>query len=268
MASEGEAVTIKRTAEKNVTRIDGDRREVVGDQVVIEAPLTIYLNGSELVTLLCTPEKIDCLALGFLRSEGFVTDMDDLQSVRPRAEEGLVEVELKDQRGLEEKLFGKRTITSGCGKGTIFYNVLDSLRSAPLTGTLKISAAKVWELNGELQKKALLFKTTGGVHSAALADSEQMLYFHEDIGRHNAVDKIIGECLLNGTTTEDKALFTSGRLSSEILLKAAKLKIQLIVSRAAPTSLSVELAEVLNITLIGFVRGRRMNIYSHPWRII
>jgi FdhD protein len=268
MASEGEALTIKRTAEKNVTRLDGDRREVVGDQVVIEAPLTIYLNGSELVTLLCTPEKIDCLALGFLRSEGFVTALDDLQSVRPRAEEGLVEVELKDQKGLEEKLFGKRTITSGCGKGTIFYNVLDSLRSAPLTGTLKISAAKVWELNGELQKKALLFKTTGGVHSAALADSEQLLYFHEDIGRHNAVDKIIGECLLNGTATEDKALFTSGRLSSEILLKAAKLKIQLIVSRAAPTSLSVELSEALNITLVGFVRGRRMNIYSHPWRIV
>ena len=119
-----------------------------------------------------------------------------------------------------------------------------------------------------MQKKALLFKTTGGVHSAALADSEKLLYFHEDIGRHNAVDKIIGECLLNSTTTDDKGLFTSGRLSSEILLKAAKLKIQLIVSRAAPTSLSIELAETLNITLIGFVRGRRMNIYSHPWRII
>ncbi|MBM4236456.1 MAG: formate dehydrogenase accessory sulfurtransferase FdhD [Firmicutes bacterium] len=267
MVLEEEAVTVKRTAEKNITRIDGDRRELVADQVVIEAPLTIYLNGSELVTLLCTPEKIDYLALGFLRSEGFITAMDEIQSLRPRPEEGLVEVELKDQKGLEEKLFGKRTITSGCGKGTVFYNVLDSLRSAPLTGTLKISAARIWELNGELQKIALLFKTTGGVHSAALVDSEKLLYFHEDIGRHNAVDKIIGECLLNSTTTGDKALFTSGRLSSEILLKAAKLKIQLIVSRAAPTSLSVELAEALNITLVGFVRGRRMNIYSHPWRV-
>lgn len=262
-----EAVTIKRIAVKSITRVDGDRRELVGDQVVIEAPLTIYLNGNELVTLLCTPEKIDCLALGFLRSEGFVTAMDEVKSLRLRPEEGLVEVELKDQKGLEEKLFGKRTITSGCGKGTIFYNVLDSLRSTPLTGELTISATRVWELNGELQKNALLFKTTGGVHSAALADCDQLLYFHEDIGRHNAVDKIVGECLLNGITTGDKALFTSGRLSSEILLKAAKLQIQLIVSRAAPTSLSVELAEALNITLVGFVRGRRMNIYSHPWRI-
>jgi FdhD protein len=122
-------------------------------------------------------------------------------------------------------------------------------------------------MNNELQQKALLFKATGGVHSAALADNEMLLYFYEDIGRHNAVDKIIGECLLNGTATDDKALFTSGRISSEIMLKAAKLKIQLIVSRAAPTSLSVELAEALNITLVGFVRGRRMNIYSHPWRI-
>jgi FdhD protein len=268
MAPEEEKVAAYRMEDKNITRLDNDRREVVGDQVVIEAPLTIYLNGSELVTLLCTPEKIDCLALGFLRSEGFVTALNDLQALRARPEEGLVEVELKDQKGLEEKLFGKRTITSGCGKGTIFYNVLDSLRSAPLTGTLKISAARVWELNSELQKKALLFKATGGVHSAALADSEKLIYFHEDIGRHNAVDKIIGECLLKGTDTGDKALFTSGRLSSEILLKAAKLKIQLIVSRSAPTTLSVDLAEALNITLVGFVRGRRMNIYSHPWRIL
>jgi len=256
-----------RTDAKNITRVDGGRREIFSDQVVIEAPLTIYINGSELVTLLCTPEKVDCLALGFLRSEGFIVNMSEVQALRSCPEEGLVEVDLKEQKGLAEKLFGKRTITSGCGKGTIFYNVLDSLRSTPLTGKLKISAGKVWELNGELQKKALLFKTTGGVHSAALANSEKLLYFHEDIGRHNAVDKIIGECLFNSVPTDDKALFTSGRLSSEILLKAAKLKIQLIVSRAAPTSLSVELAEAMNITLVGFVRGLRMNIYSHPWRI-
>jgi FdhD protein len=268
MTSGEEKGTASRVAAHSITRVDSARREVVGDQVVIEAPLTIFLNGSELVTLLCTPEKIDCLALGFLRSEGFVTALDDLQALRARPEEGLVEVELKDQKGLEEKLFGKRTITSGCGKGTIFYNVLDSLRSAPLTGTLKIKAARIWEMNNELQQKALLFKATGGVHSAALADNEKLLYFYEDIGRHNAVDKIIGECLLNGTATDDKALFTSGRISSEIMLKAAKLKIQLIVSRAAPTSLSVELAEALNITLVGFVRGRRMNIYSHPWRVV
>jgi len=260
-------LTFDRTLVTKVIRIEGNQQSELDDQVVVEAPVTIYLNGSELVTLLCTPEKTDCLALGFLRSEGFISSWSEVKTIRVRKEEGLVEVEVEEGKFLPEKFFGRRTITSGCGKGTIFYNVLDSLRSSPLTGDLKFSAAKIWELNGDLQKNALLFKATGGVHSAALTDSEKIIFWHEDIGRHNAVDKIIGECLINDLPTDDKALFSSGRLSSEILLKAAKLKIQLIVSRAAPTSLCIELAEALNMTLIGFVRGRRMNIYSHPWRV-
>ena len=145
--------------------------------------------------------------------------------------------------------------------------MLDSLRSSPLEGDLKISAGKIWFLMESLEERAELFKSTGCVHSAALADQEQILCFFEDIGRHNAIDKIIGECLLAGIPTDDKIIVSSGRLSSEILLKAAKLKIQLLVSRAAPTSLCIELAESLNVTLAGFVRGKRTNIYTHGWRI-
>jgi FdhD protein len=248
--------------------MSGAEQEVVDDRVVIEAPVTIYLNGKELVTLLCTPEKIDCLALGFLRSEGLLATIDDLSSLRIREEEGLVEVELKNKSDITEKLYGKRTVTSGCGKGTVFFNVLDSLRSKPLTGKMQVSSNTIHCLMNDLQHKADLFKTTGGVHSAALADSEKIIFFYEDIGRHNAIDKIIGECLINSISTDDKIIVSSGRLSSEILLKAAKLKIQMLVSRAAPTSLSIELAETLNITVIGFVRGKRMNIYSHAWRVI
>lgn len=235
--------------------------------MVIEAPVTIYLNGKELVTLLCTPEKIDRLALGFLRSEGLLATLDDLSSIRVREEEGLVEVELKNRSDVAEKLYGKRTVTSGCGKGTVFFNVLDSLRSKPLTGKMQVSTDTIHSLMNDLQQKADLFRTTGGVHSAALADSEKIIFFYEDIGRHNAIDKIIGECLLGSVSTDDKIIVSSGRLSSEVLLKSAKLKIQLLVSRAAPTSLSIELAETLNITLVGFVRGQRMNIYSHAWRV-
>lgn len=241
---------------------------MIDDRVVIEAPVTIYLNGEELVTLLCTPEKIDRLALGFIRSEGLLATFDDLSSIRVREEEGLVEVELKNRSDLAEKLYGKRTVTSGCGKGTIFFNVLDSLRSKPLTGKMQLTADTIHSLMNDLQQKADLFRMTGGVHSAALADSEKVIFFYEDIGRHNAIDKIIGECLLGSVSTDDKIIVTSGRLSSEVLLKAAKLKIQLLISRAAPTSLSIELAETLNITLVGFVRGKRMNIYSHNWRVI
>lgn len=252
--------------QKKIIRLRGTERVELEDLVVVETPVTIYLNGSELVTLLCTPEKIDCLALGFLRSEGLLSSIDEVASIRVK-EEGLVEVDLKSDTGLAEKLYGKRTITSGCGKGTIFFNVLDSLRSCPLQGNLKISAERALNLMDSLQEKAELFKSTGGVHSAALADREKILFFCEDIGRHNAIDKMIGESLLAGITTDDKIIVSSGRLSSEILLKAAKLKIQLLISRAAPTSLSIELAESLNITLVGFVRGKRINIYTHGWRI-
>jgi FdhD protein len=257
----------ERAVEKQIVRLRGDQREELTDLVTVEAPVTIYLNGRELVTLLCTPEKIDLLALGFLRSEGLISSIDDLAALRVRQDEGIVDVDLKSKTGLAEKLYGKRTITSGCGKGTVFFNVLDSLRSSPLEGRLEISAGKILFLMDSLQEKAELFKATGGVHSAALADQEKILFFSEDIGRHNAIDKIVGECLQAGMVTDDKIIVTSGRLSSEVLLKAAKLKIQLLISRAAPTSLCVELAEHLNITLAGFVRGRRINIYSHRWRI-
>ncbi len=259
-----------KVVQKRIVRIrsgENGTAEELDDQVTVEAPVTIYLNGSELVTLLCTPEKIDCLALGFLRSEGLLTSLDDLDTIRVQEDKGLVEIDLKSKADLAEKLYGKRTVTSGCGKGTVFFNVLDSLHSSSLEGTLEIAPDRVISLMESLQDKAEVFKKTGGVHSAALASREQILYFYEDIGRHNAIDKIIGECILDRIATDDKIIISSGRLSSEILLKTVKLKIQMLISRAAPTSLCIELAEKLNVTLVGFVRGRRLNIYSHPWRI-
>ncbi|MDY6825741.1 MAG: formate dehydrogenase accessory sulfurtransferase FdhD [Bacillota bacterium] len=254
--------------EKKIWRYhEGRKREEVIDSVTIEAPLTIYLNGEELITLLCTPKKTDRLALGFLRSEGLISALNDVSSLRVDEKKGLVEIELKNDKVLAGKLFGRRMITSGCGKGTVFYNALDSVLGSPVTGKLQITPEQVRLLMDELQSKGDLFRLTGGTHIAAMAECRRLLITFEDIGRHNALDKIIGESLLQGITAEDKIIVSSGRISSEILLKAAKLKIQLLISRAAPTSLSVNLAEKLNITLIGFVRGKRFNVYTHEWRI-
>ncbi len=252
---------------KRITRLRQGVWEEEEDLVAVEAPVTIYLQGKELVTLLCTPHKLDCLAIGFLRSEGLLKSIDEIKLLRINEKEGVIEVDMDSNSGLAEKLYGKRTITSGCGKGTIFYNVLDSLRSSPLEGKLQIDAAIIFYLITALQEKAVLFKATGGVHSAALADDKDIILFCEDIGRHNAIDKIIGAAMQDGIETDDKVLISSGRLSSEILLKAAKMKIQMLISRAAPTSLCLELAERLNITLAGFARGKRVNIYTHRWRI-
>lgn len=256
------------TARVEVTVIRDGARNVARDRVIVEKPLTIYLNGEELVTLLCTPDKLDCLALGFLRSEGILASMDEVAGLRLREDEGLAEVELKDGgKGLAEKIYGKRTVTSGCGKGTLFFSALDSMRSRPVASKLVVSAEKLFALVRALHEQSELFRETGGVHSAALAEEQGIIIFAEDIGRHNAVDKIIGNCLLQGLSLEDKILVSSGRTSSEIMLKTAKLGIPILVSRSAPTSLSVELAKKMQITLVGFVRGKRMNIYSHDWRV-
>jgi FdhD protein len=261
------AVAGELSKEKMIVAWRDGETAAAADQVVVEAPLTIYLNGAELITLLCTPDKLDRLAIGFLRSEGILASLDEVTGLRVRQDEGLVEVELKRPPGPAGRIYGKRTITSGCGKGTVFFNALDALRSKPLAGKISLQAAQVLALMRAMQEKALLFKATGGVHGAALADPERILIFCEDIGRHNAVDKIAGECLLTGVSLEDKILLSTGRMSAEILLKAAKLRLPVLISRAAPTSLSIELAEALNITLIGFVRGRRMNVYTHSRRV-
>ena len=120
----------------------------------------------------------------------------------------------------------------------------------------------------KLEEKSLTFKNTGGVHSCALCSQESIEVLAEDIGRHNAVDKVFGECFMRGIFTQNKAILTSGRVSSEILIKVAKRKIPIIASHSAPTNLAVDLAERLNITLIGFVRGKRINIYTHNYRVI
>lgn len=251
----------------DILRIKGGYGAEEIDQVVVEMPLTIFINGREFVTLLCSPILLDCLAIGFLRSEGLLSSADDLQEIRLEEDKGFVHIWTAGDLDLEEKLYGKRTITSGCGKGTVFFNVLDSLQGRPVTSTLRINDETALKLMKEMQDNSALFKATGGVHSAALADSERMLFYSEDIGRHNAVDKIVGRCLLERIPLENKILLTSGRLSSEIVIKGAKIGFPIIVSRSAPTTLSVELAEELGITLVGFARGRRLNIYTHPHRI-
>lgn len=257
----------QRTGMRRILRFEGDTVRELDDPVIREVPLTIYLNGQEFVTLLYTPEMADMLAVGFLRSEGLIQEYGDIASLRFDAERGIVFVETKGGE-LAEKLYGKRTITSGCGKGTVFFSVLDALKSRPVESGLTVTARQILELNQLLQDASLLFKTTGGIHSAALCLPDKMLYTCEDIGRHNAVDKILGLCLKNSISLTDKILVSSGRVSSEILVKTAKLGIPILVSRAAPTTLSVELADKLGITLVGFVRGRRFNVYSHSQRVI
>ena len=249
-------------------RISDEGAQRLEDVVVRESPLTIYLNGQELVTLLCIPSHQKSLALGFLLSEGFLSKSDEIKSVVFYEEKGVVNVILDKDIRVQAGMFQKRTIPSGCGNGAVFYNAADRLQCQPVESGMRISPAAIRHLMRQVNRMSDLFRTTGGVHACALCRGKDILIFREDIGRHNAIDKILGESFLSGTFSEDAVMVTSGRLTSEMLIKVARQRIPVLVSRSAPTDLSVALAKQLNVTLIGFVRGSRMTVYSAPERLL
>lgn len=246
----------------NIIKIKGDNSQQLEDIVVIEYPFTIFIDDEEIITLLCTPKSLKELTLGFLYSESIIDSLDAIEKVQINEDKGRGYVYLKERKKLTENLLGKRTITSGCGKGTVFYNVIDSFKSKKIEKSIFINMDNVVQLMREFNHKSELFLTTGGVHSCALCDLEKILYFQEDIGRHNALDKILGYAFMENLDLKDKMILTSGRISSEILIKAAKRGIPAIISRSAPTSLAIDMAKELNILLIGFARSDRMNIYT------
>ncbi len=255
---------------REVVRVKEGVARKVNDKIVREEPVTIFLNDEELVTLMCTPEELKYLALGFLCSEGFLEEKADLEDLRVDGEKGLIHVETRNKTpDLAKDLYGRRTITTGCGKGTTFFTAWDSLRSKPVPDDgFRVEAAYLLTLIKSLQERAELFQETGGVHSTALCSLEGIIYFSEDVGRHNALDKIAGRCFWDERSLKDKILVSSGRISSEIMLKTAKLQVPVLVSRSAPTVLALELAAEMSVTLVGFARGRRMNIYTCPQRIV
>ncbi len=257
------------TAKKIITVIrDGERLNVV-DDVIAEAQLTIRLDGREWARLLCTPEKMESLALGYLFSRGCFTSLDDVAEMRLLGEGLAVEVELKGGSApAAGEAHGGGGSGPGWGRAPVFPGAFGVRhRQTAAEDALSITAGEIHSFMEEMQARASLFKATGGAHSAALAGKGGILLFCEDVSRHNAVDKVVGESLQRGISMENKALLCSFRISLEILLKGAGRRLPLFISRAAPTSLSIEKADALDITLVGFVRGRRMNVYTHPYRV-
>ena len=246
----------------------GDDIEEVTDQVASEIGFTLNVNEKQVVTLLCTPSELDAMAIGFLLSEGILKNRESLLDVQMNEKEFTVSVTLKDLPDDIDATFKKKTITSGCGQG-ITYTDAESLRSLPPNRSmLQVSPDNIRNMLKEFRTISELFTKTGGVHSAALVDKEKIILFSEDIGRHNAVDKILGKAFLSGVSVEDKILVSSGRISGEIMTKVIRNRIPVLISRTAPTCMSITYAEDHGVTLIGFARGNRMNVYTHPQRII
>jgi FdhD protein len=239
----------------------------IEDVVAREFPLTIILNNRELVTLLCSPTNLKYLAVGFLFSEGLLKSKDEIKKIIVDDRRGVVRVETEGDEELAGDALFKRFITSGCGRGASFYIAADARDPVKVESRVEISTPEVLALVNEFQHHSQVYRATGGVHSAALCDKRDILVFNEDIGRHNAIDKIFGQCILNDLATDGHIIITSGRISSEILLKVARRNVPIIVSKSAPTGLGVRLAGDLGLTLVGFVRGKRMNVYTHTERI-
>ncbi len=250
-----------------ILRLTEGGRNNIEDMVAREFPLTIILNNQELVTLLCSPTDLKYLAIGFLSSEGLLKSKGEIKKIIVDEQRGVVRVETEEGRELDRDVLFKRLITSGCGRGVSFYNANDT-QSQKIESQVEMSAHNVFTLVSNLQHRSQVYRATGGVHSAALCDRKSIMIFSEDIGRHNAIDKIFGECILKDIPTDGKIIITSGRISSEILLKVAKRNIPIIISKSAPTDLGVKLANDLGVTLLGFVRGKRINTYTNNWRIV
>ncbi len=251
---------------KTISTFADDLWQEKEDPVVVEAPVDLFLNGHRFTTFFCTPEATDRLAIGYLYTEGLIKNLNEVVLLDCN-KLGRVEVELKEESLLQAlaKAQGKAFACSpGQAAGENPYNLEDF---KPAADSFKVRATKVLSLNKEAQKISRLFQSTGGVHSAALADQNKLLFYYEDIGRYNAVDKLVGQCLLSKISLEDKFIILSGRVASGILLKAARSAVPIIVSRSAPTTLSIELAEKLKITLIGFARAGRLNVYTHRLRL-
>jgi FdhD protein len=232
-----------------------------------EVPLAIYLNGKEIVTLLCTGKHPKFLAVGFLKSDGLITDPKQLKTVDVEEEAERLRVSVETSHDPFENQRLGRSITSGCGKGTNFERNVETISSTTVAAELSVTPEQVLRLSAELDERSTLYRATGGCHNASLATPEGILIFREDIGRHNAIDMICGECFLEGIPTHDKLIVSTGRIASEILLKTIRLGVPILVSRAAATRFSIDLARRTNMTLIGRARQGRMVVYNHGGRI-
>jgi FdhD protein len=243
---------------------DGAAEEVSG-AVIDERPVCLFVNGRELVTLLCTPSDLEDLAVGFAYSEGVIDGFDDIEVMSVSAGLTCVDLWLSD-RDFEPP--SRRIITSGCGGGVTFDDTGTMLaRHEPVGLGVTVAPSRISRLMRDVLRSADLYNDVRGVHTSALSDGESLLLVAQDVGRHNTIDRLAGRALREDVPTAGAILLTSGRISSEMLAKAVRMRVPVVISRTSPTSLSVELATAWNITLVGYARGTNFRVYSAPERI-
>lgn len=240
-------------------RYESGRLFSATSQVVREGLVRIHVNGQELAMIMCTPVALDHLAVGFLRSEGLIESYSDVRRIVVCPSGACVEVWLWDAT---RTLPTARVLTSGCGGGITFADLTESI--VPLDSDVTVTAAQLGRLLFMLQEGQRI----RGIHTAALSDGERLLVVTEDVGRHNTIDKLWGRCLVEGIATQDRIVLTTGRISSEMLRKAARMRAPIVASRTSSTTLTLALAEAWNVTVVGYVRRGSLNVYTGLARVV
>lgn len=245
-------------------QVDDGHNEPIGGSAIVETPASLSVNGEAWVSIMCTPVLLEAMAVGFLYNEGVIDSMDEVVDIRLCENGDNMDIWLNHP----VKKPAGWTRTSGCSGGVTAVDSIQKPRSVTSKNGFALPFSGINRLVEMLFDAQALYRETGGVHTSALSDGECILLSADDIGRHNTLDKIAGQCLMQNIWPGHRILLTTGRISSEMLQKALRLGAVMLISRTSPSSLSIELAEKWGITLIGYARKNRFNLYTHPERIL
>jgi FdhD protein len=243
---------------------EGQRIET---SVVYERPLTLFLNGQEIVTMMTIGDHPDCLAVGYLLNQSMLRRDDEITAIEYDEELEVVVVRTKRKTDYEEKL-KKKVRTSGCAQGTVFGDLMEQFEAVRLPEDAVLRTSWLYALAKKINTSPSLYLKAGAIHGCVLCEEDRPLLYMEDVGRHNAVDKIAGYMLMNGITPDRKIFYTTGRLTSEMVIKTVQMQIPILISRSGFTAWGVELARQANLTLIGRAKGKRFVALAGESRIV
>ena len=251
---------------ERVAGIDQDGQDIE-ISVTVERPLTLFLNGREVVTMMTICDYPEYLAVGYLLNQNMLRPDDEIVSVDFDSEIETVVVRTRDETDFEEKL-KKKTLTSGCAMGTAFGDVMEKFETVKLRENTVIRTSCMYSLFKAINTAPSLYLEAGAIHGCVLCQDDRVLIYMEDVGRHNAVDKIAGYMYLHGILPQDKIFYTTGRLTSEMVIKTVQMEIPILISRSGFTAWGVSLARQVGLTLIGRARGKRFVALSGENRIV
>ena len=239
---------------------------IVPTAIAAERPLTIYVDKREIVTLMTLGRAPEALAIGYLRNQRLVDRLEEIVSVQADWEVGAVAVTTRHGLDDLDGRMQKRTVTTGCGQGTVFGALMDDIEKIRLRDDVTLSESTFYQLIDNIRRHDTVYKSAGAVHGCALAHGAEILMFIEDVGRHNAVDAIAGRMWLDDIDGSDKIFYTTGRLTSEMVIKCAQMQIPLLVSRSGLTQMGYEVAAKTGITMIGRATGKHYLLFAGQHR--